>query len=268
MNWSIIKRFASRNMLGFTLQDVAGEFPDKNRVYLANVLAEMVDLGVLCKISRNIYHIIPLNADPQTYAPDEHQVAKYMMQNKEYYIGYGSAMKIHGLTLQSGAREYVITKKQMKPAIRSIRGITVQFINHDATRFFGFSSIWINKSEQAMVSDLEKTIVDVAAKPQFCGGIIEVGNAISRAKDRIDYDKLFYYLSRNRNKSAKKRFLFLSDLLGLEWTADHERMMEELGYGNSLLDPEAPDQGLRRSKFRLKINVDPILIKQKVLEAS
>jgi len=96
LNWSVIKRFAGRNMPGFTLQDVAGEFPDKNRDYLANVLAEMVDLGMLCKISRNIYHIIPLNADPQTYTPDEHQVAKYMMRNKEYYIGYGSALKIHG----------------------------------------------------------------------------------------------------------------------------------------------------------------------------
>ena len=51
-------------MLSFSLQAVAGEFPDKNRVYLANVLAEMVHLSVLCKISRNIYHIIPLNADP------------------------------------------------------------------------------------------------------------------------------------------------------------------------------------------------------------
>jgi len=58
LNWSIIKRFSGRNMPGFTLQDVAGEFPGKNRVYLANVLAEMVDLGMLCKISRNIYHII------------------------------------------------------------------------------------------------------------------------------------------------------------------------------------------------------------------
>lgn len=266
LNWSIIKRFASRNMLGFTLQDVAGDFPDKNRVYLAKVLAEMVDLGVLCKISRNIYHIIPLNADPQTYAPDAHQVAKYMMQNKEYYIGYGSAMKIHGLTLQSGASEYVVTKKQMKPAIRSIRGIIVQFIKQDPTRFFGFGSFWINNSEQAMVSDLEKTIVDLASKPQLCGGIVEVGNAISQAKERIEYDKLFYYLSRNRNKSAKKRYLFLTDLLGLGWTADHERMMEELGSGYSLLDPEAPDQGPRRSKFRMKINVDPIHIKQKVLD--
>ncbi|MFO7934620.1 MAG: type IV toxin-antitoxin system AbiEi family antitoxin [Bacteroidales bacterium] len=252
---------------------MATEFPEKNPVYLARILADMVEEGMLCKIARDIYHIIPLNADPATYVPDGLQVAKYLMQNKEYYIGYASAMKIHGLVPQSEAgkpdrspdRVYVVTKKQMKPAIRSFRGITYQFVQHDATRFFGFGSIWINQLEQAMVSDLEKTIVDIATKPAFCGSIVEVGNALLRAKDRTDHDKLFYYFARNRNKSAKKRFLFLTDLMGLEWTAEHERMMEELGSGISLLDPAAPDQGKQRSKFGLKINVDPIDIKKKVL---
>ncbi|RQW02386.1 MAG: transcriptional regulator, partial [Calditrichaeota bacterium] len=188
-------------MFGFTFQDVEKAFPEKNRVHLARILAEMVNKGMLCKITRGHYHIIPIHADPETYVPDGHQVAKYLMQNKEYYIGYASAMKIHGLTFQSGAREeareYVVTKDQMKPAIRSFGGITYQFIQHDATRFFGFTPIWINQFEKAMVSDLERTIVDIATKPQFCGGIVEVGNAIFQAKDRTDQDKLFYYFARN-----------------------------------------------------------------------
>ncbi len=278
MNWNIIKLFSSRNMFGFTFQDVTRAFPEKNPVYLAKILAEMVNKGMLCKITWGIYHIIPVNADPETYVPDGHQVAKYLMQNKEYYIGYASAIKIHGLTLQSEAkfeagtearseaREYVVTKRQMKTSIRSFRGITYQFIQHDATRFFGFTSIWINQFEKAMVSDLEKTIVDIATKPQHCGGIVEVGNAIFQAQDRTDHDKLFYYFARNLNKSAKKRFLFLTDLLGLEWTTEHERMMEELGTGISLLDPAAPDQGRKMKKFGLKINVDPVRIKKKVLD--
>jgi len=267
----------------FTFQDVAKEFPEKNPVHLARILTGMVDAGMLHKITWDKYHIIPLNADPETYVPDGLLVAKYMMQNREYYFGYASALKIHGLTLQSTLvvdqsedertdrspdrpdKIYVVTKKQVKPAIRSYSGITCQFIQHDESRFYGFSSIWINQSEKAMVSDLEKTIVDVATKPGFCGGIIEVGNALFRAEERTDHDKLFYYFARNRNKSAKKRFLFLTDLLGMKWTAEHERLMEELGSGISLLDPEAPDQGKRISKFGLKLNVDPIDIKTKIL---
>ncbi len=37
-----------------------------------------------------------------------------------------------------------------------------------------------------MVSDLEKTIVDIAPKPQLYGGIVEVGNAIFQAKTQTD----------------------------------------------------------------------------------
>ncbi len=45
LSWIIIKQFSSRNMLGFTFQDVAREFPEKNRVHLARILADMVDKG-------------------------------------------------------------------------------------------------------------------------------------------------------------------------------------------------------------------------------
>ena len=274
LNWNIIKQFSSKNMFSFRTQDVVREFPEKHRGYLTKVLAKMLEEGMLCKLSRDHFHIIPANEDPGTYIPDSNQVAKYIMQNKEYYIGYASAMRIHKLTFQSKLNvaqdnesklnEFVVTKNQMKPAIRIILGIPYQFIQQDSSRFFGFSSIWINQLEKAMVSDLEKTIVDIAAKPHHCGGIVDVANAIFHAKDRTNHDKLFYYFARYKNKSAKKRFLFLTDLLGLEWTGDHERMMEELGPGISLLDPAAPDRGRSTKKFDLKINVDPNHIKKKV----
>jgi len=286
LSWRIINQFSSKNVLGFRFQDVVREFSGKHPAHLTKILADMVDKGMLRKIARDNYHIIPLNADPVTYFPDRHQVAKNIMQDKDYYIGYASALEIQGLIIQSASkesearkteigkfeigefmtREYVVTKKQIKPAIRSLGGITYQFIYHSSTRFFGFDSIWINQLEKAMVSDLEKTIVDIATKPQLCGGIVEVGNAIYQAKDRTDQDKLFYYFARNMNLSAKKRFLFLTDLLDLEWTAEHNRMMEEIGSGISFLDPGVQDQGRRRSKFGLKINVDPNDIKKQVFQ--
>jgi predicted transcriptional regulator of viral defense system len=116
-----------------------------------------------------------------------------------------------------------------------------------------------------MVSDLEKTLVDIATKPQYCGGIVEVGKAIFNSKDRIDKEKLFYYFMENRNESAMKRFLFLTDLLDLEWTAKHKTLMDEIGSGKSLLDTSAPSYGKKDGKFELKINVDPTLIVKEVL---
>lgn len=263
--YSIVKRFSGRKVFGFSFQDVVREFPEKNRVYLSRILAYMVDQRMVCKLSRNNYLILPLDADPETYTPDVIQVAKYRMQNRAYYLGYASALRLHGLTFQPGTWEYVVTSKPMKTTTWSFGGHSYQFIKHSATRFFGFSSFWINQLEKAMVSDLEKTIVDIATKPQLCGGITELGNAMIQAKDRTEHDKLFYYFARNMSKCAKKRFLFLTELLNMEWTDDHDRMMEEIGSGISLLDPLAPDQGSRWTKFGLKINVDPARIKDKAL---
>ena len=105
-----------------------------------------------------------------------------------------------------------------------------------------------------MVSDLEKTIVDAVSKPQLCGGIVGVGKAIYRSKERTDLQKLFYYLARNGSHAAKKRYLFLSDILELEWTSEHERMLDDSGASISLLDPAGPDQERKNSRFGLKIN--------------
>jgi predicted transcriptional regulator of viral defense system len=105
LSWSIIKRFSGKNMFGFRFQDVVREFLGKNPVPLARILADMVDKGMLCKITRDNYHMIPLNADSKTYVPDGLQVAKHLMLKKEYYIAYASARKVHGLTLQSEVNE-------------------------------------------------------------------------------------------------------------------------------------------------------------------
>ena len=104
-------------MFGFRFQDVVKEFSEKHRVYLAMILADMVDKGMLCKVTRNIYHIIPFNTDPETYVPDRNQVVKYLMQNKEYYIAYASALKIHGLTLQSAVKESAVKESELKESV-------------------------------------------------------------------------------------------------------------------------------------------------------
>lgn len=266
MSWNILKQFSRKNIMVFSFQDVVKEFPGKSISLLNKTLASMVHNGMLCKISRNIYHVVPLCADPERYEPDGRVVAKYIMQDEEYYIGYTSALRIHGLSSQDSTKVYVVTEKRMKPAVRKIRGTTYQFISHHSDRIFGYRDIWINQQDQVKVSDLEKTIVDMASNPSLLGNIIELGKAIFKARDRTDYDRLFYYFARNGNRSAVKRYLYLTNLLCLEWTSGHELMMKELGTGTSVLDPKGNKHGRNVTKFGLKINVDPELINKGFLQ--
>jgi predicted transcriptional regulator of viral defense system len=255
IKWEIIKKFSAENKSCFNFKDVITEYPDKDHSYLSKVLAAMVSCGMLMKLSRDVYHIVPLSADPKAYSPDPRLIAKYMMKGKGYYIAYSSAMNMHGLTAEPGLRTMVVTDRQVQPPLKSITGKRIQFIFHTYSKFFGYGEMWITNQEQAMVSDLEKTIVDAVSKPQLCGGIIEIGEAIFQSKERTDLQKLFYYLARNRSQAAKKRYLFLSDLLGLEWTSDHERMLAGSGSSFSPLDPSGPDRGTKNSRFGLKINI-------------
>ena len=63
----------------------------------------MVSMGMLMKLYRDLYCIIPLSADQETYSPDSRLVARCIMKGKGYYIAYSSAMYIHGLTDHPGA---------------------------------------------------------------------------------------------------------------------------------------------------------------------
>ncbi len=256
MKWEIIKKFSARNKICFSYKDVLAEYPDKDPSYLSKALATMVRKGMLMKLCRDVYHVIPLSADPRTYTPDSRLVAMCVMKGRDYYIAYSSAMDIHGLTDQPGLKTMVVTSRQVQPSIHTIAGKEFHFISHAYYRFFGYEATWVTTREQVMVSDLEKTIVDAVSKPRLSGGIPGVGKAIFRSKERTDQQKLFYYLSRNGSHVAKKRYLFLSDSLGMGWTPDHERMLKESGSSISLLDPAGPIQGVKNSRFGLKINFE------------
>lgn len=264
VSWDIIKRFSGADQDCFTFQDVLLEYPDANRIYLSRILSGMVEKGMLIKLSRNIYYIVPVSADPQKYIPDWHLVAKYLMKGKKYYIGYYSAMQIHGLLTQPSLKEIIVTNLQVKPGIKKIRGIEFQFVYHIETRFFGFKNIWIDKHNKVMVSDLEKTLVDALTRPHLSGGLIEIGKALYESKQKVDYQKLLDYLNHNKNEAAKKRYLFLVELLGLTWTNNYDEMLKEIGPSFPVLDTTGPNQGRKDSRFGLKINIDLNTIKNSI----
>ena len=86
--------------------------------------------------------------------------------------------------------------------------------------------------------------------------VTEQEQAMYLSQERTDLQKLFYYLARNWSHAAKKRYLFLSDILKMKWTSDHDEMLEECGSSFSLLDPAGPDRGKKNSRFGLKINIE------------
>jgi len=264
LSWDIIKRFSGNDQDCFTYQNVVEEYSNKDKIYISKVLSRMVKKGMLIKLNRGLYHIVPASADIGNYIPDWHLVAKYLMKDRKYYIGYYSALQFHGLITQPSLKEIIVTNRQVTPSLRKIRGIEFQFVTHTATRFFGFKNTWLNQHDKVMVSDLEKTVVDAVTRPHLCGGMIEVGKAIYETRDKANLEKLLKYLIQNESRAAIKRFLFICYLVKVKWTSYHEGMLQKIGTSFSLLDTSAPDQGRKNSIFGLKINIDTETIKNSI----
>ncbi len=63
LSWDIMKRFSGSDRECFSYRDVALEYPDTNRAQLSKILSGMVERGMLIKLNRNLYHIVPTSAD-------------------------------------------------------------------------------------------------------------------------------------------------------------------------------------------------------------
>jgi len=273
--WRILKLFSGRGAFTFSAREVSQAFPGRDRRQLTRLLTEMTGLGMIYKVAWGIYRIIPLHADPDSFKPSAYQLAKDIMHGCVYYLGYATALEIHGMLpeecaedecdVECSERVQVLTPEKGATHRRQHAGKHMELIKMPAHRFFGARCMWITAQEQAWVSDLEKTIVDCATAPHFAKGIVHLGKVLIASQSYVNQEKLHFYFVLNKHKAAMKRYLFLTRLLGLEWTSSHDRMLQLLGSNRTMLDPGAPRKSLGQGVFGLIINVDPNLLKKNIL---
>lgn len=253
--WQIIKRFSAEDHLCFSIERVYREFPERDKNYIAQVLSLMAKRGHLIRLKKGLYYIVPLNQDSQNFIPDWHLVAKCLMGNRNYYIGYYSAMQIHGLITQPSLTEIIVTDVQVKPAVQEIQGVKFQYVFHKKKRFFGFTDTWIDNYNKVKCSDLEKTLVDSLMIPHYSGGIVEIGKAIYESRKKINLKLQFDYFIRAESKAAIKRYLFLCRHLDI-WSVYQEGLMGKIGSSITVLDTSLPNEGKIDKEFGLKVNRD------------
>ena len=169
------------------------------------------------------------------------------------YIGYYSALSHHRLTEQVPQTVYVVTPSRAQS--REIHGVPYRVTTVTERKFFGVVPTSI-EGTTVQVSDLEKTLVDCADHPEFCGGLRELATAMRTADDRgCDWFTVGEYLERLDNGAATKRIVYLADQLGIALPA-REELVASFTSGYSLLDPTRPGTGATDSTYRLRINVE------------
>ncbi|UHH26598.1 type IV toxin-antitoxin system AbiEi family antitoxin domain-containing protein [Halobacterium noricense] len=217
------------------------------------IAARLTKKGWLDRLFPGTYLIIPLAAgEAAVYTTHEYLIAAHVAE--PMYIGYYSALSHHGLTEQVPRTVYVVTPTRAQS--REIHGVPYRVTTVTERKFFGFEPTSI-EGTTLQVSDPEKTLVDCADHPEFCGGLRELATAMRTADERgCDWDTVGEYLERLDNGAATKRIVYLADQLGIDLPA-REELVASFTSGYSLLDPTRPDTGSTDSTYRLRINVEP-----------
>lgn len=251
----LLLHFHQKQQECFDFSEARDAFSESQTGALKELLSDMVRRGLLLRLKKGLYYIIPFEADSETYLPDWHTIATLFVKDTDHYIGYYSALQIHGLITQPSLHEQVVVSKQVQPTQIHLRGVNFQFITHSPSHFFGFKKIWVDNFTQVLCSDLEKTLIDCLFRPDYAGGVTEIAKAIYISRDEIQYDTLLQYALKFSSQAVIKRLGFLLELLGLEQTIINQ-LYDKRSTSYTLLDTELPKSGKMSSRWRIQQNLD------------
>jgi len=250
----LLKELHLRNQDFFTLKDTWGILMNSEEAAIRKLLSDMTKRGLILRIKDGLYNVIPYETESDKYFPNWHLVAEKLVLPEDYYIGFYSALDIHGLVTQPSLSEQIVTKKQFTPKNKLIKKVNFEFITYNAQRFFGFEKIWIDDFNKVYCSVLEKTIIDSLYKPDYSGGIPEIIKAIYKSRHQINLDKMHLYLSKFDTQVVLKRLGFILQYLDL-FDSLKNSFKSNVSSSYTLLDPSLPKSGKYYSEWKIIDNV-------------
>jgi predicted transcriptional regulator of viral defense system len=259
----ILSYFNEKDKKCFNSLEATKALPLSGEGAIKQLLSDMTKRGLLMRLKKGLYHIIPYEKAAETFMPDWHLVAAPLSKGTDHYIGYYSALQIHNLITQPSLKEQIVVAKQMRPSTIKVKNVAFQFIYHNENHFFGAKKIWIDSYHKVLCSDLEKTFVDCLFKPDYAGGIVEVARAIYTSRDKIKFEKLLEYTERFQSQAVTKRLGFILEILGIE-TEIIENLNKAKTSSYVLLDTELPKSGKMISRWSIQQNLETETIKSAI----
>lgn len=239
----------------FTLKEALEILSDRDNTTVRKLLSDMTKRGVIMRIKEGLYHRIPYEQKPDQYVPNWHLTAEAMVKPKEYYVGFYSALDIHGLITQPSMVEQVITHEQVKPKVQQVKNVRFEFITLSEKRFFGYKKHWIDDFHKVNCSDLEKTFLDCLYKPDYAGGITEITKALYKSREKLQPTRFQEYLEKFNTQVVYKRLGFIISTLEL-YPELQKFITGKISSSYAPLDPSLEKHGNYSSKWGIIDNID------------
>ena len=171
--------------------------------------------GILTTIKRGVYFYSPLESGPAGSNINEFLIPPVFFPKGNYYIGYSTMYNYYGFTDQIFQVMYIFNTALQRE--KTIGNMQFKMIKIPAKRMYGLEKIKIRDTE-AIVSDRERTLVDLIYAFQSVGGLkraFEIFKEQIESK-KINTNKLIKYALKFPNIATRKRIGFALEQAGLK----------------------------------------------------
>jgi len=170
--------------------------------------------GILKPITRGVYYYSPLEAGPAGVRINEWLIPPILFPKGNYYVGYSNMYNYYGFTDQIFQTFYVLNTSRQRE--RAICGIPFKLVKISPKRMYGLENIKISDS-QVIVSDKERTLVDLIYFPDPVGGLKKAFEILKQEafSGKTDVKKLVKYAVSFPTVSVQKRVGFVLDKSGI-----------------------------------------------------
>ena len=97
----------------FTVKDVEAFMPDATNSYVKKFVQALEERQLVFRLKKGLYIMMPYDTKREEFFPNWHLTGSILAGDRDYYIGYYSAMQLHDLTTQPSLVEQVVVNKQI-----------------------------------------------------------------------------------------------------------------------------------------------------------
>lgn len=217
----IIREFDSRSKTYYTASDLS-RILDQHRASWRLTKSMQVEEFLQELVAKTPFKKILLPFPGRTYISyvykDSSILGLAAQLSSKSYLSHYTALSLHGLTEQIPKRVYVTDEQapkkpqasiltqqnidaafaspvRMSNSICAVEDSSIHLLKGKYTDSLGVMTMAVD-GQDLRVTDLERTLIDIAVRPAYSGGIFEVLKAYERAREHISVNRLCALLTK------------------------------------------------------------------------
>jgi predicted transcriptional regulator of viral defense system len=217
---TLVDQFVAEGKLYFTFDEAVRQL-DRSPSATANMLRRMIAAGLIDRVRRGCYVIRNLGVlGTRAAAEDVTLVVAVAFKGQTHRIGYRTALDEHDLISHQVRTIQVAAKKRMR--VQELSGRPLRTISEPEASI----SVGSVAHGPSMISNLDRVLLDAAARPELVGGAATLAEALSAAARHADPERLRRYAEQLGWAAAIRRIGSVADALDIGGLSGKLRPLE------------------------------------------